>query len=177
MKVEFCEVDVIVIIIAVLVGEAIFNELFKLRKALVRHLSRETMSIVALDYFRVRLRLEQLVNRQVLFERVLRPVQMNRGEAELRCCALGVQLSFVAEFHIKDWATNADHELWHLKHLFARVSRRLECLPVDLLRDTVEVAEDDATLREAKHTIEGPLCLECIHQEAYTLLEAKNHLR
>jgi hypothetical protein len=104
---------------------------------------------------------------------------MERREVKLLSHPLVIELVFVFELHVlKDRTGDRDHKLRHREEgLAALLSSDGKALRVNLLRDPVEVPEDDATLGEAKYTIEGALVLEHIDQVSYNLFQACYEIR
>ena len=122
--------------------------------------------------------LEQLMNRQRLLQAVIDAVEVNWREIELRDDTLHVLFTLIAESHLwKNWTSHTNHELRHLKDLFGSIGRVCKGLWVNLLCNSVKVAEDDPTLWESKHPVEGALVFHHVNEVFNDLLKAMHYLR
>lgn len=160
------------IFITILGHILVLDELFQFVKAFLLDHAREAMSGIVSYHLCVRLRREQSVRDELLFERVFSTVQVDRREAKLGYHPLGVQLVLVPEAHVKDGTCDVNDELRHLKDLLGMIVRSLEGLGLDLLRDSVEMAKNDAALGKRKNAIERALRLHYIQEVVDDFLQA-----
>jgi len=115
--------NVKVLIVSILVGESLADEVFDCVEAFVGELSGKPVTCIVFNYLRIRFRFKQLRDGKFFTKNISLPLQVDRWEVKLRSHSLLVVLSFVAEPHVEDWTRDTNHELRHLECLLARVCR------------------------------------------------------